>query len=175
MPKIFYKKHKFRGAALDLIEQANAIIKVYTDQGYVLTLRQLYYQFVARGLIENTMKSYKKIQGIVNKARLAGLLDWEAIEDRTRNLKRSSTWSDPADIVNSCVHGYAIDKWATQGHRVEVWIEKDALLGVIEAPCKRNRIPYFSCVATLPQAKYGAPRCVCRDTLTAIKKVSSFT
>lgn len=145
MPKILYIKHKFRADALAMIDQANAIIHVYMNQGYTLTLRQLYYQFVARGLIENTLKSYKKIQGIVNKARLAGLLDWKAIEDRTRNLKKTPHWSSPSHIVDSCVQGYAIDKWATQDYRIEVWIEKDALLGVIEQPCERNQVPYFSC------------------------------
>jgi hypothetical protein len=32
--------------------------------------------------------------------------------------------------------------WATQRHHVEVWIEKEALLGVIEAICEELRVPY---------------------------------
>ena len=57
MPKIKYEEKRFTGASLLLIKQANAIIAEYTRDDYVLTLRQLYYQFVARGLIENSMKS----------------------------------------------------------------------------------------------------------------------
>ena len=38
-----------------------------------------------------------------------------------------------------------MDKWRDQKHRPEVWIEKDALAGVIEIVCERNDVPYFSC------------------------------
>ena len=74
----------FRAASLAIIDQANEIITEYRAQGYSLTLRQLYYQFVARDLISNTVKSYSKLGNIINDARLAGLVDWSAIEDRTR-------------------------------------------------------------------------------------------
>ncbi len=41
----------FRSAALETIDQANAIFDEYAAQGFTLTLRQLFYQFVSRGLI----------------------------------------------------------------------------------------------------------------------------
>jgi hypothetical protein len=50
---------EFQQKTLDLIDQANAIIEEYVGQGFVLTLRQLYYQFVARALIENKQSEYK--------------------------------------------------------------------------------------------------------------------
>ena len=69
-----------------VIMQANAIINEYLAKGFTLTLRQLYYQFVARGLIPNTQRSYNRLGNIISNARMAGLTDWNAIEDRTRNL-----------------------------------------------------------------------------------------
>lgn len=65
------------------IEQALDIIETYRRQNYDLTLRQLYYQFVARGLIPNTIQNYNNLGALVTDARLAGKLPWNAIEDRT--------------------------------------------------------------------------------------------
>lgn len=128
-----------------MIEQANEIIAEYQKQGFDLTLRQLYYQFVARDLISNKVEEYKRLGTIVSDGRLAGLIDWHAIEDRTRNLQSNSHWDSPADILHACARQYQVDKWAGQKYRPEVWIEKDALVGVISGVCSRLDVPYFSC------------------------------
>lgn len=135
----------FKPGSLAIIEQANEIIAEYQEQGFKLTLRQLYYQFVARDLIENKLTEYKRMGSVINDGRLAGLIDWSMIEDRTRNVRTHSAWDDPADIINSAAQGYAQDLWASQEYRPEVWIEKDALIGVIEPVCTRWRIPFFAC------------------------------
>jgi hypothetical protein len=145
MPKISYVTKSFSNGSLIIIEKANEIIAEYADQGFDLTLRQLYYQFVSRGLIPNKDTEYKRMGSIINDARLAGLIDWNAITDRTRNLRGLSHWKTPGDIIHSAAASYHIDKWATQEYRVEVWIEKDALVGVIAGVCEELDIPYFSC------------------------------
>ncbi len=125
-------------------------------QGYELTLRQLYYQFVARDLIPNTMQSYKRLASIISDARLAGLIDWNAIVDRTRNLVTNSHWSSVGSIISTCAHQFRLDSWETQEICPEVWIEKDALLGVIERPCRDLDIPYFSCRGYTSQSEMHA-------------------
>jgi hypothetical protein len=145
MPQIAYIEKKFSPASIRVIEQANEIIEIYAAQGFDLTLRQLYYQFVSRDLIPNRDSEYKRLGAIVSDARLAGLIDWEAIVDRTRNLRQNSHWREPGDIISSAAYSYAIDKWEDQDYRPEVWIEKDALVGVIEDVCERLDVPYFSC------------------------------
>lgn len=143
--KVQFIDKTFYTSTQETIDQANEIIHEYLGQGFSLTLRQLYYQMVARGLLPNKQKEYKRLGSIIGDARLAGLIDWRAIEDRTRELKENSHWSSPAAIVKSAVSSYAIDKWQDQPHRVEVWIEKDALTGVIGPTCRRLDVPYFSC------------------------------
>ena len=139
-------EHKnFREATLAVIDQADAIISEYQRRGFQLTLRQLYYQFVARDLIPNKQSEYKRLGSIVNDARLCGLLDWEAIEDRTRNVRKQPTWDSPESIIEAVADQYKEDPWETQQVRPEVWIEKDALVGVIEGVCERYRVPYFAC------------------------------
>lgn len=145
MPRIAYIEWTPSPATQVVIAQADAICSSYQAQGYDLTLRQLYYQFVSRGLIPNKDTAYKRLGSIVNQARLAGLLDWDYITDRTRELVDLPHWDDPADVIRSAARGYHEALWAGQDRRVEVWIEKDALVGVIEAPCQTWDVPFFSC------------------------------
>lgn len=100
---------------------------------------------MARDLIPNTFRSYKRLGTIISDARLAGETDWDAITDRTRNLESNSHWDGPADIIGTCAQQFQIDKWSDQDVRPEVWIEKDALIGVIEGVCSENDVAYFSC------------------------------
>lgn len=106
MPLICYQNKNFRSDKLALIDKINSVIEEYQRQGYSLTLRQCYYQLVARGIIENNERSYKNTGNLINDARLAGLIDWNAIEDRTRNLKRLSHWSNPQSIIESASDQY---------------------------------------------------------------------
>lgn len=145
MPRIAYISKRFNESSLVLIALANKIIEEYDELGFALTLRQLFYQFVSRDYLPNKQKEYKRLGGIISDARLAGLIDWNAIEDRTRNLRAPATWESPEDIVNACAKQFNFDCWEDQPHRVEVWIEKDALLGVIEPVCSRLEVPFFSC------------------------------
>lgn len=145
MPKICYRQRKFSAERQGLIEKANAIIDEYRAQGFELTLRQLFYQFVSRDFIANNQREYKNLGDIINDARLAGLVDWLAIVDRTRNLQSLAHWTSPSAIIDACASQYRIDKWALQTRRVECWIEKDALVGVIEGVCNELDIAYFSC------------------------------
>ncbi len=145
MPTITYREIQFQPATRKLIDRCNAIIREYVAQGFVLTLRQLYYQLVSRDVIANKQTEYKRLGSIVSDARLAGLIDWTAIEDRTRDLRKQSEWTSPAEIVEACANQYRIDLWKGQAHRPEVWIEKDALVGVIEGVCNELGVPHFSC------------------------------
>lgn len=157
MPRICYVDKKFNALRRERIDQANVIIKEYQAAGYELTLRQLYYQFVARDLIKNNQREYKNLGDIINEARLAGLIDWNAIVDRTRNLRSIGHWDTPADIIASAASSFRIDKWVEQEHRIEIWIEKDALVGVIENACNKHDIPFFSCRGYTSQSElWGA-------------------
>lgn len=156
MPRIAYVERRFAAGTQATIDQANEIITEYAAQGYDLTLRQLYYQFVSRDLLPNNTQSYKRLGSIINDARLAGSIDWNAITDRTRNLTSNRHWSSPASIIQSCAEGFALDKWAGQFYRPEVWIEKEALAGVFERVCCELDVPYFCCRGYTSQSEMWA-------------------
>jgi hypothetical protein len=148
-----YQSKAFKPETLAIIRSASDICEEYHAQGYDLTLRQLFYQFVARGLIPNTQASYNRLGEIINGARMAGMLSWEYIVDRTRNLKAPPHWGSPAEILLGASYSYARDKWAGQPSRVEVWVEKEALAGVVERAATALDCPHFSCRGYVSQSE----------------------
>lgn len=156
MPLIKYEEHRFSRSTQAIVDRANQIIAEYAAQGFDLTLRQLYYQFVSRDILPNNQKSYKRLGSIINDARLAGLVDWDQITDRTRHLRVTAHWDSPHSIVRACSYQFRYDKWAKQTYRPEVWIEKDALAGVFAGVCSKLDIPYFSCRGYCSQSEMWA-------------------
>lgn len=152
MAHIRYVDVNMGAARLEVVRQANGIIEAYQAQGYRLTLRQLYYRFVAADLIPNTMRSYKRLGDIVNQGRLGGLIDWQAIEDRTRAMEEHGHWSEASSIVRSAARSFRLDTWEDQPVYVEVWVEKEALAAVVERAAGALDVPWFSCRGYVSQS-----------------------
>lgn len=131
---------------LEIISKANPILEEYESKGHSMTLRQLYYQMVARGLTGgvNTARMYEMIGNALNAGRLHGLVSWTSLEDRGRNLKGLRTYDSPAQCLREAAKGYRRDLWANQPMRPEVWIEKEALSGVISGICAKLRVDFFA-------------------------------
>lgn len=115
------------------------------SKGFILTARQLYYQLVSRGVIENNQKNYNNITTTLKNGRMAGLIDWDAIEDRTRTVRVNQHWESPQEILQAAADSYIIDRRVTQPIYIEAWIEKDALIGVLEQVARGYDVPCFSC------------------------------
>lgn len=144
MPRIAYIEKKFRDDKMKLLLVINEIMSDYAEQGYDLSLRQLFYQLVSRDIISNSQKQYKNLGTLVNDGRLAGILDWSQIVDRGRELVEPPHWDDPADIVRSAARSFRIDKWEGQENHVLVSVEKQALEGVLEPVCKRLDVDFIA-------------------------------
>ena len=127
-----------------LLELVAQVIDDYQAQGYQLTLRQLYYQLVIRDVIPNEQRQYKKLGEMMTNARLAGLVDWDAIVDRGRFPVMAAQWHSPADILDAAASQYRLDRWEGQDYCVEVWCEKDALASVLEPVCDRYHVRFMA-------------------------------
>lgn len=152
MKETFIEKD-FSAEAEALLVHITDILVRYADQGYDLSLRQLYYQLVSADLLPghwadpktgstNNEKSYKKIGIIVSDARLAGRIDWDMIKDRGRETVELSHWDSPADIVRAAAQSFRIDKWENQPNYAEVMVEKQALEGVLIPVCQILDVPF---------------------------------
>lgn len=155
MPRIAYQNKRFNQEHRTIIEHADRLLRQYARDGYQITLRGLYYRFISLDLfpdawadengVKNRQQNYKKLGDIISAARRAGMLDWDHLQDITRNVETPSWWSGPQVMVSACADQYDVDWWANQDWRPEVWVEKDALVGVIEVACRQWRCPYVSC------------------------------
>ena len=139
-----YKTIAMHGATLKLIEYMNVLIESYQRQGFTLSVRQLYYQLVARDKTPNTEKSYKRVANMINDGRLCGLIDWDAIEDRNRDVEMQTRWRSGAHIVQAAADSYHMDMWDNQSSRVFVIVEKAALSGVLGGVCRKFDIPLLA-------------------------------
>jgi len=151
--KKYVNKH-YKNKTRKIIEEAHRIIIRYMDMGLVLTLRQLYYQFVAGDLLPdawadkkngstNNHGSYQKLGRIVKDARRSGNLPWNGIEDRTRPFQFYNSWETPADLVEFTASTFTSAIWDDMPVYPEIWVEKDALSGIIEIPAKQFQVPWM--------------------------------
>ena len=139
-----YGKMRLRDETKRLIADINVIINRYMAQGYTLSVRQVYYQLVAADMIKNNLNSYQKVAQAINDGRMSGMIDWDAIEDRNRNIATRSHWSDGKSILQDASRWFHMDMWETQEERVIVIVEKAALEGILGAVCSRFDVPILA-------------------------------
>lgn len=156
MARIAYEDWRPSPASMALVEQANVICADMRRQGYDLTLRQLYYQFVAKALIPNTERSYKNLGNVISRARMAGLLDWDYLEDRTRSLRGFNHAGSVGEFMSDLVWRYHVNRWLDQENRVEVWVEKEALVSVVGRAAMRFDVDFFACKGYVSQSELWA-------------------
>jgi len=131
MKKAFDTKLRLSAANKERLNTINGILEEYRAEGYVLTLRQLYYQLVARDIIPNQQKQYTQLSNILKKGRMAGIVDWSVIEDRMRKPRLPYYVSGIQEAIYDTIHQYRLNRMAGQFQRIEVWVEKDALSNVL--------------------------------------------
>jgi hypothetical protein len=141
MKESYGEAPRFHKASLALISIVDGIIDEYKGAGYLLTIRQLYYQLVARGHIENSVRSYDNIVALLTNARLAGLIDWDAIEDPTRGFLEQNHWVSGSQLLHAVASHYNEDLWDGQETRIFCVIEKEALAGELGRTCKEFDVP----------------------------------
>ena len=145
MSKIAYVDKLPGEEVLEMIGQANKILDTYKKQGLVLTLRQLYYRFVATGLLANEARNYSRLGNAMNQGRMCGLVDWNMLEDRTRRLMGQDYYDSALDAVSEARDAFQMDKWNNQDWRPEVWVEKDAQVAIVAKACNELGVNYLSC------------------------------
>lgn len=141
---------------LDLVDAAREVAESYRGDGYDMTLRQLYYQLVAKGLIPNLQESYKRLGDALGNARLAGEFDFDLLVDRGREAGASKHVKAVIDVDAALIEAgryvaavphwtIEVDRWFGQPIYVSVWVEKEALSGVFEKPCEELGVGFFAC------------------------------
>ncbi len=114
--------------SLELLAQVQIIIGSYD---FALTLRQIYYQLVAKQIIPNDQSAYRKLSRLCVMGRDEGILPEDAFVDRLREVDKPDSWTDLTEYMDTIKDSYRKDIWNEQATYIEIWTEKDALRGVI--------------------------------------------
>jgi len=124
-----------------LINSVRAICEQYKSNGDTLTLRQLYYQLVAKDLIPNHDKVYKKMSSIKDEIVYSGLVDWSTFEDRGRVPQYTYSDDSIQDALRKAKDYFRLDRQDGQDNHIEVWTEKDAISGILSKVTKPYSVP----------------------------------
>lgn len=131
MKEAFVERVKLSKHNKIMLDTINNILEEYRQDGYTLTLRQLYYQLVSKDIIPNNDKEYTKLSNILKNGRMAGVVDWSSIEDRVRVPKVPYWVSSLDSAVQDTIDQYRLDRMEGQPTNIEIWVEKDALSNVL--------------------------------------------
>jgi hypothetical protein len=153
MALIRYRELKLNAASLWQIQNVNKVIDYFKSLGYEMTLRQVFYQLVKANIIKNEDNNYKNLGNLISKGRLAGLIDWDAIIDRTRFVRKRSHFSSVQEFMTDLNYSYSRDLRVDQDEYIEVWVEKDALIDIIARVANKNDVPHFSCRGNTSQTE----------------------
>jgi hypothetical protein len=127
------------------------ILEGYSD---AITVRQLYYRLVSVYGMTNDVAHYKKVVNAMIDARWKETVEFEVFIDRERNMY-GETEAEPVEFqtkveqgkeqVMAWMEAYHLNRWENQPEYIEVWIEKKALQGVFESPCRRFAVGLAPC------------------------------
>lgn len=114
-----------------------------------LTLRQVYYQLVGKGYIENNKSQYVMLSKLLKWARIDGHISWTDIEDRNRDYYGSGGSSDVDSFIENEIDGlfkyYSRNLAQSQPKYIEIWIEKDALSSIFRNAARKYCVPVTVC------------------------------
>jgi hypothetical protein len=121
---------RVRATAAEVEARRAALLAIVAEQ-HPMTVRQVFSAATVRGIIEKTERGYDKVQSDLTELRGAGTLPYEWLADSTRTTRKSRSYGGMAEALRETARLYRRDLWADAGHRVQVWLEKDALANVV--------------------------------------------
>ena len=133
------KKRRRRTAEeMDEIRQA---IRHVLEQAHPMSVRQVYYQLTTLGVIEKTEKDYKgTVVRLLGEMRRDGTIPYSWLADATRWMRKPTTYDSAAEAVEQLASVYRRNLWS-DSDVVELWVEKEALAGVLVEVTERWDVP----------------------------------
>lgn len=132
-----------RGKAAKTVEIVQTAVDILKESKFPLTIRRLYYELISKGVIENSAKSYTSMVTKLNAARWDGDVPVELlgkIIDGGREPLRVLSWANIAAYAPTAAAIYERDRWENQSAYVELWVEKQAIVSLLEDVCSENHV-----------------------------------
>lgn len=142
------RKYTWTNNQLDKLNKVQEILKELENYK-PLTLRQVYYQLVGKGFIENTVSQYTMLSNLLKNARLENLIDWDDMEDRGRIFNDFRGFPNKENFIEhetkNFLTGYSRNLLQSQCNHIEIWIEKDALSTIFSKVAINYNVPVVVC------------------------------
>ena len=119
------------------------IYRVFDDVGTEVTVRQMFYQCEVRGAVEKSESGYDKIQSQMVRMRKLGYLPYDWVTDNTRSVRKPETYKSLDSFAKHHAEHYRRDLWRNQPDHVEIWIEKEAIMGIADAVTNDYDVPLY--------------------------------
>jgi hypothetical protein len=129
-----------RATKAEMAERYEALFAIVAEQ-QPMTVRQVFYQATVRGVIEKTEAGYAKVQSLLADMRRDGDLPYEWLADNTRWMRKPTTFKGPEQALLRTAKFYRKSLWDEADAYVEIWLEKDALAGVVVDVTEEYDVP----------------------------------
>ena len=121
---------RVRATKIQMDERRAALLTILSEI-QPATVRQVFYQATVRGVVQKDERGYARVQRELADMRREGVLPYDWVVDSTRWMRKPVTHNSLAALLENTARTYRRDMWVDADHYVEVWVEKDALAGVI--------------------------------------------
>ena len=119
-----------RATAAEVEARREALLDII-EAGRPMTVRQVFYQATVRGLVEKAESGYGKVKTDLAIMRRDGSLSYDWLADNTRWQRKPRTFSSVEEALRDTAAFYRKSLWTDATSYVEIWLEKDALSGVV--------------------------------------------
>ena len=106
-----------------------------------VSVRQIFYNLTTQNIVDKTKNGYEQVVSISGKMREDGELPFSWVADATRWMRKPDTHDTLMDALEITKETYRKNLWANQSVNVEIWIEKEALSGVVYPITARWDVP----------------------------------
>ena len=127
------------------IAELDRLIHSIVRENKPCTVRQVFYLVTSKGGVEKTEQGYRQVQNRLMAMRTSDRMPWHWLTDNTRWRFNVESFASAADAVRSIAGGFYLDLQAHQDTRLEVWVEKDAITGVLKPITHKYRIDLMPC------------------------------
>jgi len=121
---------RYRATRAEVEERRRALLGIIAEMK-PMTVRQVFYQASVRGLVDKSDSGYAKVQTDLVHMRREGDLPYSWLADNTRWQRRPNTFDSPEQALRNTANFYRKSLWTEADAYVEIWLEKDALAGVV--------------------------------------------
>src|SRR5262249_53563206 len=146
-----------------------------------MTVRQVFYQATIHGLVEKAESGYGKVQTDLTLMRRAGELPYAYLADNTRWQRKPRSYNSVKDALRETAQFYRKALWTDADSYVEIWLEKDALAGVVLPVTAMYDVPLMvargyaslsSCIARQRPSMNSTSRLTSTTSATSIRPAS---